>query len=715
MSIRCRAGQHQAVPLWAVLGAIMTGITNTQAGAQISHTLKAFDCERPTEVMAQAIPEGCSVLAGESPEKIDPVLPEAIRQEYAIVQEVTSYVLSATLCEIRRSRLYFDCVWSSHARVAAPPEIYRPIDVPVSDCANMFRTGKYTHLSTGQKYDLSGADTTYIQSVPFGDITHSGEVSHCMGAAYRHKHNGKAGYAVLIVEDLAVTMRNITLRKRYDDGEVLITESGIAIPLQFQGSSGAITDQGTLVFHNRESPCAWKEVRRIHAVAGKTTEDGTTALIDIDQKVHVTLHHKMPAGINCPEGLHWHTTGHARIRVVLMGELGRNRQDEVDQFARLPPSEILYSSAVNLKLEYAFYMLQTKFTLLSNDDRAACDSIKALTRVDEPDNALQANMLTFAKGEVLYSLRCPVVTVHLAVDWAGDNCFRNIPVRVPEPTHQDRIRFLAPGSRLLMNVSEPEECAQATLAPRGYATIEGTWVALTPHLQLLRAPPELTMTKLQIGDIAPEAEAQGGAYRTTDLLRWAELNSYRIQRRIAKQHVSGFSQGLFAGRQFRKGYTPEQFSSYLDHIAEQAVPDIWESIKLWLYRDFVAVGSFCSILVCCAVICASCYSGFRFLKTARDQALATPCGSFLKAVFCGVSAILLDAKYAGLVPQTARGEGRNEEVGTAGKKSGLARKAPTAPNQYETLPAPRARMPRFGAAHYALEMDDGAGSSSGRS
>ena len=109
MSTRYGAGQHQAVPLWAVLGVIMAGITNTQAGAQISHTLKAFDCERPTEVMAQAIPEGCSVLAGESPEKIDPVLPEAIRQEYAIVQEVTSYVLSATLCEIRHSQSINDC------------------------------------------------------------------------------------------------------------------------------------------------------------------------------------------------------------------------------------------------------------------------------------------------------------------------------------------------------------------------------------------------------------------------------------------------------------------------------------------------------------------------------------------------------------------------------------------------------------------------------
>merc|ERR1712055_546695 len=106
------------------------------------------------------------------------------------------------------------------------------------------------------------------------------------------------------------------------------------------------------------------------------------------------------------------------------------------------------------------------------------------------------------------------------------------------------------------------------------------------------------------------------------------------------------------------------------------------------------------ILVCCAVICASCYSGFRFSKTARDQALATPCGSFLKAVFCGVSSLLLDARYAGLVPQTARGEGRDEEAGPADKKLGVTRKAPTAPeargrNQYEQLPAPRTMMPRF--------------------
>ena len=307
MSYEGRAGQYKAVPLWIVLVGVVAGIPRIQAGAQISHTLRAFDCERPTEVMAQAIPEGCSVLSGEEKEKTATVLPEVPRLEYAIVQEVTSFVFTATLCTIRRSRLYFDCVWKSHARVAAPPEVYRPIDVPVSTCANMYRTGKYTHTATSKKYALGGGDTTYIQSVPFGDITHSGELSHCNGAKYRHS-NGKAGYAVLIVEDLAVTMRNVTIRKRYDNGEVLITESGVAIPRQFQGSSGAITDQGTLVFHTRETPCPWKEVRRIHATKGEVTEEGTSPLIDPDQKVHITLHHRTRAGPNCPEGVSWHAT-----------------------------------------------------------------------------------------------------------------------------------------------------------------------------------------------------------------------------------------------------------------------------------------------------------------------------------------------------------------------------------------------------------------------
>ena len=75
-------------------------------------------------------------------------------------------------------------------------------------------------------------------------------------------------------------------------------------------------------------------------------------------------------------------------------------------FLPLKPSEILFAASVNLKLEYAFYTLGKRFCTLAADQKLSCLDIRALGNTDKPDTSLQAQYLTFARGETLYSLKC---------------------------------------------------------------------------------------------------------------------------------------------------------------------------------------------------------------------------------------------------------------------------------------------------------------------
>ena len=59
-------------------------------------------------------------------------------------------------------------------------------------------------------------------------------------------------------------------------------------------------------------------------------------------------------------------------------------------FVDLQPSKILFTTSVNLKLEYAFYILAKRFRSLSADQDISCLDIQALGNMDKPDTNLQA-------------------------------------------------------------------------------------------------------------------------------------------------------------------------------------------------------------------------------------------------------------------------------------------------------------------------------------
>ena len=63
----------------------------------------------------------------------------------------------------------------------------------------------------------------------------------------RVKRGSKLWY-LLVVEDIEVKVCEVTVREKFDGGEILIEENGIAIPKCYQETSGVVEEFGTLAF-----------------------------------------------------------------------------------------------------------------------------------------------------------------------------------------------------------------------------------------------------------------------------------------------------------------------------------------------------------------------------------------------------------------------------------------------------------------------------------
>ena len=91
-----------------------------RAASQEKYHLEAYDCNEPEEIRVYPTPPQCPEIKG----LVSPsTLSKTKQQNYTILQEVTTFEYPATLCIVHRSRAYYDCVWRSHVRVAAPAKI----------------------------------------------------------------------------------------------------------------------------------------------------------------------------------------------------------------------------------------------------------------------------------------------------------------------------------------------------------------------------------------------------------------------------------------------------------------------------------------------------------------------------------------------------------------------------------------------------------------
>ena len=143
----------------------------------------------------------------------------------------------------------------------------------------------------------------------------------------------------------------------------------------------------------------------------------------------------------------------------------------------------------------------------------------------------------------------------MVVDWDPQVCFRDLPVWVHSSRHRKKLRFLTPGSRLLLNISRPENCTKENCTLQGYQAISGEWVALTPSLQFLRSPLESTLVPLDSKEGSTEIESRAGAYQEEELFRWSEHYQCQFRRRLVEQHLGPYLLSVVGRYQLQAGTT----------------------------------------------------------------------------------------------------------------------------------------------------------------
>ena len=209
--------------------------------------------------------------------------------------------------------------------------------------------------------------------------------------------------SLFVTESLEVTLRTVMIREEFDTGDIVMKENGVSIPAVYRQDFGMIANFGTLMFQRHRPPCQRKRVWDISAIRKPRVGLGGIGLIDDDQHVHVTLHDTVAEAPNCPANYLWSSTGESRIRVVQKMDTSAGGEGD---FLSLQPHEILFATSMNLKLEHAFYKLGERFCTLAADQKLSCSDIQALGNTDKPNTSLQAQYLTFARGETLYSPKC---------------------------------------------------------------------------------------------------------------------------------------------------------------------------------------------------------------------------------------------------------------------------------------------------------------------
>ena len=194
-------------------------------------------------------------------------------------------------------------------------------------------------------------------------------------------------------------------------------------------------------------------------------------------------------------------------------------------------------------------------------------------------------------------------------------CYGELPVWIYLPDHQQKLSFLAPGSRLLLNNSWPENCTQGKIVPRGYQATSGAWIALTPALQQVLLPPELVLDQLA-EEWDPGTISRGGAYHKEGLLRWSEYHHHQYQRQMALEHLDQHAIAVIGGYQLQAGASPQEFGRFLKTLeaAVMGTKTLWVHLVQQVYYKRVTTGSFCLIGIVFWAFSQLGYNGTQIVK-----------------------------------------------------------------------------------------------------
>ena len=447
----------------------------------------------------------------------------------------------------------------------------------------------------------------------------------------------------VILQETHFTIRKVKIRKNFDSGDLMLVESSTMIPAHLVGKGGFTIDSGTYIIPQIKTPCAYQIIKEFLGSGTSTDEPDDLILTSQQGQVHLHTHGRLNPPDRCPIQGAYLKTGHLNIIVFSQSEGPRTAEDY--RFDDIDARQVSIPSMIALKVEWALYQTSKKFGLVHDvSQQTECRALKQLTSGDQDQPELQGSSesLLYAKGEMLYNVRCPRIEASLDITSTDDHCYKYLPVIAGRPPTR---RFLIPGSRLLSNVSEIESCDDAKKVPRGYVSTGGHWVAADPRERVLSPPTELQLEVLTMPDTY-EKEAKGGTYMDRDLAEWARVFTWDTRRTISQTYEDRISQSLGFSNQFREGLTREQFQNYLRSMEARATfLSFIDPILAYLTPKVLFLGSLCSVAICFCLGAMSIHGAYKYVQQSRVAKVTVSAMTIAKLVCCAPAAFLTDDKF----------------------------------------------------------------------
>ena len=477
----------------------------------LNHRFTAYDCDHPTTVQALKLPAHCLTPKTDTGSLNQTTnLLTRDKDPYKILQKATYYEFDAHQCIQTRSRFFYTCVWKSHSVIAGVPETGQVDPPTIKFCRQAVRTQSYV-TTTGNTVALrEDGLPTYIQEVIAGELTVMNRVANCVGEEM--KYRGTLLKQVMILQETHFTIRKVKIRKNFDSGDLMLVESSTTIPANLINAGGFSIDSGTYIIPQIKTPCAYQIIKTFLG-SGETTSKPDDLIITSQKgQVHLHTHGRLNPPDRCPIQGAYLKTGHLNILVFRPTEGPITAEDY--KFDNIDARQVSIPNMITLKVEWALYQTSKKFRLVHNvSQQAECTALKQLTSGDQNQPELQgtSESLLYAKGEMLYNVKCPRIEASLDITSTDDRCYKYLPVVTGNPPVR---RFLIPGSRLLSNVSEIEPCEDAQKVPRGYLSTGGHWVAADPRERVLSRDPHRMEIQIRRSQIWMRLKSPIGTIKT---------------------------------------------------------------------------------------------------------------------------------------------------------------------------------------------------------
>ena len=423
----------------------------------------------------------------------------------------------------------------------------------------------------------------------------------------------------------------------------MIVETSTTIPAHLIRPGGFSIDSGTYIIPRIKTLCAYQIIKTFVGTAEPTNRQDDLIITSQKGQVHIHTHGMLNPPSRCPIQGTYRKTGHSNI-VVFQPAQGPTSTEDVG-FNPIDARQVSIPNMITLKVEWALYKTSKKFGLVHNiSKQSECSALKRLTSGEQSQPELQGSSesLLYAKGEMLYDVKCPRIEASLDLTLNDHRCYKYLPVVTGNPPVRS---FLIPGSRLLSNVSETEPCQAAQKVPRGYLSTGGYWVAACPREKILSPPTELQLEVLTTPDTYEE-EAKGGAYMDRDLAEWARVFTWDTRRTITQTYEERISQSMGFADQFRQGFSREQFANYLNTIEAQATfMSFLDPIAAFLTPKLIFFGSVCSVTICCCTGVMSLHGAYRYIEQSRLAKVTVSIVTVLKLLCCAPATILSDDMF----------------------------------------------------------------------